>query len=164
MLYSAIKMAQRAAFFICGVVTVLVGRVYSGLQRLALTEKSDRLHFPYALLILGTVAICVSFLPTSWVGGIGTKPTELRRITPFRFLLSFAALGLLLVVVFSFVPPTTLARPSIPLVYSLCPACVLTATVDPSLTTAVFFIAPLNALVWGAIGGVIGTAFVIVRR
>jgi hypothetical protein len=163
-LYSAIKMAQRVVFFICGVVTVLVGRVYSGLQRLAPPEKIEWLHFPSALLILGAIAVCVSFLPTRWVGGVVTKPTELRLITPFKFLLSFAALGLLLVVVFSFVPPTTLARPPIPLVYSLCPACVLTATVDPSLTTAVFFIAPLNALVWGAIGGVIGTAFVVVRR
>ena len=156
-------MVQRVAFFICGVMTVLIGRAYSGLQRFAPTQKITWLDFPYVLLIVGAIAVSLSLLPTVWVQGIKTKPPELRRFTPLRFLLSFAALGLLLVVVFSFVLPS-LAGPPIPLVYSLCPACVLTATVDPSLTTAVFFLAPLNALVCGAIGGVIGTAFSIISR
>jgi hypothetical protein len=52
----------------------------------------------------------------------------------------------------------------VPLVYSLCPACVLTITVDPSLPTILFVLAPLNALVFGAVGGVIGTAYSIASR
>jgi hypothetical protein len=156
-------MAQRVAFFICGVITVLIGRVYSGLQQVAPPQEIAWLHFPYVLLITGAIAVCISFLPTAWVQGTDTKRAELRYFTPFRFLLSFAALGLVLVVVFSLVPPSG-AQPPMPLVYSLCPACVLTATVDPSVTTAVFLLAPLNALVFGAVGGVIGTAFSIISK
>jgi len=158
-------MVQRAAFFICGVVTVLVGRVYGGLHRLSAMQEVAPLPFAYALLVLGVTAVCISFLPNAWVQGIRKTPTGLhrRRSTPFRFLLSFAALGLLLVVVFSFVPPGS-GRPPIPLVYSLCPACILTVTADPSLPTALLVLAPLNAMVSGAIGGVIGIAFTIVSR
>jgi hypothetical protein len=158
-------MVQRVAFFICGVMTVLVGRVYLGLHRFAPAPGIAWLPIAYVLLICGITAVCISFLPAAWVQGIGKTTTELRqwRSTPFRFLLSFAVLGLLLVAVFSFVPPS-FARPPIPLVYSLCPACALTVTVDPSLPAALFVLAPLNALVFGAVGGVIGTAFAIVRR
>jgi len=140
-------MAQRAAFFICGVMTVLTGRVCSGLHRFAPTQEIAWLPFAYALLILGITAVCISFLPTAWIQGMRKTPTEHRQrnSTPFRFLLSFAALGLVLVVMFSFVPPS-LARPPIPLVYSLCPACVLTVTVDPSLPTALFVLALLMRL------------------
>jgi len=50
------------------------------------------------------------------------------------------------------------------LVYSLCPSCVLTETIDPSLPTALLVLAPLNAFVFGAAGGVIGTAFSILSK
>jgi hypothetical protein len=101
-------------------------------------------------------------LPPVWFQRIGARATELRRFSPFRFLLGFAALGLLLVAVFSIVPGH--AQPPMALVYSLCPACVLTVTVDPSLSTTLFVLAPLNALVFGAIGGVIGTAYSFFSR
>jgi hypothetical protein len=156
-------MAKRIAFFVCGIMTAVIGRLYSGLQQLGPTLKIAWPHFPDALIIVGASAVCISLLPTAWVQSIAAKDTKPHRFTPFRFLLSFAALGLFLVVVFSFMPPS-LVRLPISLVYSLCPACVLTATVDPSLTTAVFVLAPMNALVFGAIGGVIGTAFSIITR
>ena len=156
-------MTKRVAFFICGLMTVVIGRLYSGLQRFAPTQKIAWLPFSYALLIVGTIAVFVSFLPTTWVQRISAERTEPRRVTPFRFLWSFAAIGFLLVVVSSFVP-LRFARPPVPLVYSLCPACVLTITVDPSLPTILFVLAPLNALVFGAVGGVIGTAYSIASR
>ena len=124
-------MAKRAAFFICGVMTVLVGRVYSGLQRFAPTGEFAWWPFSYGLLIVGTIAVGISLLPPVWSQRIGTGATDLRRFSPFSFLASFAALGLLLVVVFAILPPH--AQPPMALVYSLCPACVLTVTVDPSM-------------------------------
>lgn len=162
-LYSAIEMVQRTALLICGLMTVLIGRVYGGLPQFAPAQQIAWLSFSYTLLFVGVVAVGISLLPTAWSQGITETPSELRRFTPFRSLLSFAALGMLLVAVFSFVPPS-LARPPIPLVYSICPVCVLTVTVDPSLATALFMLAPLNALVFGAVGGVVGTAISILSR
>jgi hypothetical protein len=141
--------------------TVLIGRLLVELHQFAPTGFVW-LPFSYAFLIVGIIAVGISLLPPAWLRCIGTEAIE-RRFTPFRFLLSFAALGLLLVVAFSILPPRFL-RPPAALVYSLCPACVLTVTVDPSLPTALFVLAPLNALVLGAIGGVIGTAFSVFSR
>lgn len=143
--------------------SAVIGHLQRGLQQFAPTLKIAWPHFPDALIVVGATAVCISLLPTAWVLSIGAEDTKRHHVTPFGFLLTFAALGLLLVVVFSFIPPS-LVRVPIPLVYSLCPACVLTATVDPSLTTAALFLAPMNALVFGAIGGVIGTAFRLVTR
>ena len=155
-------MAQRIALFVCGVMTVLIGRVYLGLGRLSINGMSWS-PFSYALLVVGMIAVFMSLLPSAWVQKPTTKPTERRRSTPLRFLLSFAALGLLLVAILSFVPPS-LARTPMPLVYSLCPAYVVTVTVDASMRTALLVFAPLNALVFGAIGGVVGTAYSILSR
>ena len=41
-------------------------------------------------------------------------------------------------------------------VYSVCPSCVLTITVDPSLASSLLVLAPLSAAVYGSVGGVIG--------
>jgi hypothetical protein len=71
-------------------------------------------------------------------------------------LLIFAAAGLLLVISFTLIPLSF--RVPMGLLYSMCPACALTATVDPSLAATIVVLAPLNALVFGAIGGVVGTA------
>ena len=145
-------------FLICGVMTVLIGRVYGGLRQFAPTQEIPWSLFSYTLLVVGVIAFGISMLPTAWVQAVPTKPSEPRRSTSFRFLLSFAGLGLLLVSVFSLVP-ASLARAPIPLVYSLCPACVVTVTVDPSLGTALFLLAHLNALSFGAVGGIVGTAY-----
>jgi hypothetical protein len=150
-------MGRRAAFFICGVVTVLIGRVFGSLQRYLPAQEIAWSRFSYPLLIVGIAAVLIALLPTAWVQNARAETTEPRRFTPFRFLLGFAALGFLLVIVFGIIPPRYAELPT-PLVYSLCPACVVSVTVDSSMRTAVFLIGPLNALAFGAIGGVIGTS------
>ena len=98
----------------------------------------------------------------SWTESAIGNPGGLKRSIPFRFLLIFAAIGLPVAVAVSFLPPS-FARPPIPVVYSLCQACVLTGTVDPSLVVNLFVLAPINGLIFGAIGGVIGTGFTILN-
>jgi hypothetical protein len=51
--------------------------------------------------------------------------------------------------------PLSWNPPSI-LVYLLCPACLLTITVDPSFPTVAFILAPLNAVVYGLLAIVSG--------
>jgi hypothetical protein len=58
---------------------------------------------------------------------------------------SFAAAGLLLVIIFTLIPHQSFEVP-MGLLYSICPACVLTVTVDPSLTAGIVVLTPLNAL------------------
>jgi hypothetical protein len=155
-------MFYRILLFVCGVMTVLIGRVYGGLRQFAPPQQVWSPFF-YVFLIAGIIAVCLSFAPTAWTERTTGDPGELRRSVPFRFLLSFAAVGLLLVIAFTFVSGR-FASPSHGVLYSLCPACALTVTVDPSLGVSLFVLAPLNALVFGAVGGVIGTAFSMLSR
>ncbi len=156
-------MIQRIAFFICGVMTALIGRVFGRLERFAPTNEISWSPFSLVLLVVGVLAICISLLPGAWLRRVTSDNTEGRHYLPTRWLVSFAAIGLLLEVIINFIPPQS-GHPQMGLLYSLCPACVLTVTVDPSLTTALFALAPLNALVFGAFGGVIGTAVGFLRR
>ena len=90
-------MVQRAAFLICGLITVLISRVYGGLAGLLpATTGIGWSLYSYGLLVVGVVAIGISLLPTAWAQAISKRPYELRRVIPLRFLLSFAAVGLVL--------------------------------------------------------------------
>jgi ribose/xylose/arabinose/galactoside ABC-type transport system permease subunit len=151
-------MLRRVTFFICGAVTVLIGRVYGSLSYLALTPQFSWLPFSYALLTIGILAVCISFLPSAWI-----QRANQSRFTPLKFLSSFAVLGLFLTIAMGLIPPgSTHSSPT--LVYSLCPACAVMVMVDPSLPTVIFLLAPLNALIFGAVGGVIGTAVGMISR
>jgi hypothetical protein len=79
-------MLERAAFFICGVVTVLIGRVYAGLQRSAPTNEISWSPFRVVLLIVGVAAICISLLPSALVRRLAPEPTGRRRSISPRFL------------------------------------------------------------------------------
>lgn len=156
-------MLERAALLICGVMTVLIGRVYWSLQRFAPTNAISWSRFSVVLLVVGVAAICIALLPRAWVRSVPAEGNARRRSVPFGFLLAFAAAGLLLVIILSFIPHQSF-EPPMGLVYSICPACVLTVTVDPSLTAVIVALAPLNALVFGAMGGVIGTIVNLLRK
>jgi hypothetical protein len=49
------------------------------------------------------------------------------------------------------IPPYWVHVPA-PLVFLLCPACILTITVDPSFSTVALFLAPIDAFIYGLIG------------
>src|SRR3954465_8635190 len=98
-------MVQRAALLICGIVTVLIGRVYGGLRQFAPEREMAWRSFSSALLLVGIIAVGISVRPSGGALGITVRPAELRRFTPFRLLVSFAALGLLLVAMFRIAPP-----------------------------------------------------------
>ena len=150
------KIVKRLAFLICGAVAILIGRVFSGLRQFH-AEGAPSPLLLYAVFLVGIIAVGVALLPSAWFERLNPKKTELGRLTAFGFLWSFAALGYLLVVVFDMVPPSSFQPPP-QLFFLFCPACGVTVTVDPSLLTVVVLLAPINALVYGAVGGVLGTA------
>lgn len=143
------EVLQRLAFLICGLSTFPIARLYRSLQQAAPMETLSL--FAYMLPVAGVLALYVALAPGGWL-----RHADSVRSSGSKFLLAFALTGLLTVtVVFRFLPPAALQR--VELVYSLCPACVQT-------TSSLYAVAPLNGLVFGAIGGVGGTVVGIARR
>ncbi len=154
-------MIERVAFFLCGTITILVGRVYSTLPKGVAPHQISWSPFAISLIAMGLLAVSLSLMPRAW---LTRSAADTRKRVSFRlkFLLGFAAVGVLLVIALGLIPPGS-SIPAAALVYSVCPACVLTITVDPSWTTVLVALAPLNALVFGAFGGVLGTALSFIR-
>jgi hypothetical protein len=149
--FDAIEVLQRVAFLICGLMTFPISGVYGSLQQAAPRETVLWWPFAFVLLVAGVLALYVALVPSEWL------PRAAKgRSLGSKFLLGFALAGLLIVMlVFPLISPG--AFRSVGLVYSLCPACVLT-------TKSLYALAPLNGLVFGAVGGVIGTALGIARQ
>jgi hypothetical protein len=78
---------------------------------------------------------------------------------PLKFFIVFAAVSYIVQMYLTYSPPSGL-RLSGPaefvLAYSVCPVCILIPTVDPTLSDIAYFIGPIDALIHGAIGAMIG--------
>jgi hypothetical protein len=70
--------------------------------------------------------------------------------------LGLGALSYLITVGLYFV--ASIWHPSAKTVFATCPACALTFTVDPSFASVALSLAPIDAMVYGVIGLVIGVA------
>ena len=146
----------RAALCVCGVFSVLVGRTYGTLR---LFDPSDRwvwTVFSVTLVSVGIISIVAGLLPDSWArAGLGQRLGQgsLLRL-PVRLLAVFAAISYGVVALLTFLHPSERLPPVA--VYSICPSCVLTITVDPSLASSLLVLAPLSAAAYGSVGGVIG--------
>jgi hypothetical protein len=68
--------------------------------------------------------------------------------------LGFAVLGYLVTAGLYLAPARW--HPSPALVFTLCPPAFLTITVDPSLPSVAIILAPLNAVLYGAVGLMVG--------
>lgn len=145
------EVLQRVAFLICGLMTFPLANVYWSFQQAAVTGTSSWSLFVFVLLVTGVLALYVALAPSGWL----PRAAKTRSLGS-KFLLGSALVGLLIVMlVFRLV--SSAAFQSLELVYSLCPACVLT-------TKSLYAVAPINGLVFGAVGGVIGTALGIAPR
>jgi len=75
---------------------------------------------------------------------------------PVKLALILAACAYLWTITLARVPPSRGHIP-MPLVFLLCPACILTPTVDPSFSTVAILLAPINAFVYGLVGICLGS-------
>ena len=82
---------------------------------------------------------------------------------PVKLFVAFAVCAYLWTLALALVPPATLDIPA-PVVFVLCPACVLTITVDPKFSTVALILAPLNAGIYGLVGLALGSSRVFRRR
>ncbi len=86
--------------------------------------------------------------------GEGREFTWRKFPLPLKFFIVFALISYAAQVYIAYAPPH--GRPSFTLAYLICPVCVLTPTADPNISDIVYFIGPIDAVLYGAVGAVIG--------
>ena len=155
---SFIGIAFRIAFFLCGIISLTLGRVYRSLVGLDPASQGSWSVFSVILMVVGGLAVLVAVLPGSWI----TRASSEHSSVPVKMMGAFAAASYLVIVVLSVGSHSWRPRPEF--VFSVCPACALTITVDPSLSTVLLFLAPLSAAAYGALGGELGYLSVILRK
>jgi hypothetical protein len=157
-------LAARLSLCVCGVLSILVGRTYGSLRLFYGSDRQAWVIFHVVLLVAGIISLGTGVLPESWtrkVMGRGASEASPLRL-PLGLLMIFAATSYVIVVLLALLSPS--ARLSPLATYSLCPACVLTITVDPSPASVLLILAPVTAAIYGAIGAVIGLCSRIVAR
>lgn len=110
------------------------------------------------------VTVVIALLPSSWLDracNIGPDTRD-RSSVPIKLLVCFAGFSYLLTVGLDLAPLSW--HPTAQVLYLLCPACVLTISVDPSFGAVLLGLAPLNAAVYGSLGAIFGCAVLAVRN
>jgi hypothetical protein len=157
-----IGIPSRIAFFLCGMVSLALGRAYRALIGLDSAAQGSWSVLSVVLMLVGVLAVLVALLPGSWI----TKALRLKStgqsLIPIKMMGVFAAASYFIIVGLTLASDSW--RPSPELVFSVCPACALTITVDPSLQTVLLLLAPLSAAVYGALGGTLGCLCVVLQK
>lgn len=146
----------RVALCGCGVFSILVGRTHASLRLFYPSDRRAWTIFYVTLILLGIISFGAGLLPDSWARkmlGRGASQGSPLRLS-VKLLAVFAAISYGIVALLAVLHPSTRVSPVA--TYSLCPSCVLTLTVDPSLTSALLVLAPLSAAAYGALGAAIG--------
>ena len=113
-------------------------------------------------MVVGVSAVLIALLPGSWVQSVRKIEVSKPSSLPIKMLAGFALVSYFVVVGLSFAPHSWHPRPQF--VFTVCPACALTITVDPSLGTVLLGLAPLSAAVYGSLGAVLGYISVVLRK
>jgi hypothetical protein len=159
-----VTLSYRLALFVCGVISLLLGRAFRMIQGVMPDANVNWSLFSITLTLVGGLIVVIALLPISWVKRVynSVSGRESDSSMPIKLLGGFALFSYLLTVGLNFAPRSWHLTPQ--LVYLACPACVLTVTVDPSLGAVISMLAPLNAAVYGSLGALLGYFFLAVRN
>ena len=166
---SVIGIPSRIAFFLCGIISLDLGRVYRSLVGLDRASQGSWPVFAAILMVVGGLAVLLAVLPGSWIKkALRVESTE-YSLVPIKMMGAFAAASYLIIVALSVsIVGLSVAsqgqRLSPEFVFSVCPACAFTITVNPSLSTVLMFLAPLSAAPYGALGGELAYLSVVLRK
>jgi uncharacterized membrane protein len=160
----ALRVTARIAFFICGVVSLLIAALYVLEQGEDLPVQSEWVIFTVALALVGLCSITVAVLPRSWIAKACRKDRDDKQLfaAPFKLLGVFAAIAYLVAVVAYFAPHSW--NLNIQLMLALCPMYFLKLSVDPPPFDIFLLLAPVNAAVYGALGTTFGYALLRFRN
>lgn len=152
----------RIALSLCGLVSILFGRIYRGLTIFFPEDRYAWTVISWTLVIVGIINVFVAIAPQSWMRPLFGKTEQQWLKLPFKTLAGFSATSYAAVAVLSVLRPSMQVSPLT--AYILCPSCVSTITVDPSLAAVFLFLAPTSAAAYGSIGAVIGLLVGALRR
>jgi len=159
---SPLQVLSRFAFVVYGTIAVLMGNLYRNLTGAPGPVLNAQWDLPsVALMIVGGSTIVIAVLPDVWVERtckIGPSDRRLLSV-PIKTLGGFALFSYLVNVGLVFAPLNWHPNPWV--VFSICPACALTLATDLSVGTVLLLVAPINAAVYGSLGGVAGFLFLV---
>jgi hypothetical protein len=158
------RLPSRLALIVCGMITILLSRTFRLIQDVMPDAKVKWSLFSIAFMLIGGLTVVIALLPSSWLESackIGPDTRDQSSV-PIKLLGGFAGFSYLLTVGFDLAPLSW--HPTAQVVYLLCPACVLTVTVDPSLGAVLLGLAPLNAAVYGSLGALLGYVLLAIRN
>src|ERR1700733_9636945 len=158
---SLIGIPSRLAFAVCGLISVALSRIYIALRGFDPASHGSWSLFSVLLTAVGGFAVFIALLPSSWVKKAFKIEPGKSTSVPIKLLAGFAVVSYLVIVGLFFAPHSWHPIPQF--ILSLCPACALTITVDPSLGTVLLGLAPLSAAVYASLGGVLGYVSVVLR-
>jgi hypothetical protein len=156
------EVGVRIAFFVCGLVSILIARAFRGLEMFFTANRPAWAAISYTLMIAGVINAVFAIAPQSCMRPIFRSIEGQWIKLPFRMLAGFFVTSYAVVALLSVLHPATQISPLT--VYTLCPSCVATITVDPSLTTSLSLLAPTSAAAYGSLGAVIGLVINVFRR
>jgi hypothetical protein len=164
MMNGPIGLPSRLALFVCGMISIVLSNAFRVMQVLIPDAHVKWRILSAVLFVVGGLTAVIALLPSSWLGRackIGPD-SEDRSSVPIKLLGGFAGFSYLLTVGLDLAPHSW--HPTAQAVYLLCPACVLTITVDPSFGSVLLVLAPLNAVVYGSLGAVVGFLLLAIRN
>ncbi|MGA9977655.1 MAG: hypothetical protein WBQ08_03275 [Candidatus Sulfotelmatobacter sp.] len=160
----AIRIISRILFFLCGGTSLFTGVPYVLLQGSDMPVHHAWFLFPVALGVVGVLSLTVAVLPRSWIAKACKRERDDAQLfsAPLKLLGVFAAISYLLALLAYFAPHSWDLNPT--LMLSLCPMYFLKLTIDPSLVSVFFMLAPMNAAAYGALGVTLGCAWLAFGR
>jgi hypothetical protein len=160
----AIRITSRIAFFLCGLISLFTGVPFLMLRGAELPVQSEWVIFVTMLALVGFFSVTLAVLPRSWVARARRKDRDDEQLflAPLKWLGDFAAISYLLALVAYLAPHRWNLDPQ--LMLSLCPLYFVKMTIDPSLVTTFFLLAPMNAAVYGSLGLTLGYVWLAFRK
>jgi hypothetical protein len=154
----------RLAFLLCGAASLRISSACKLLTRFFPGAPGEWLLLSGFLLATGVVSLLTAVLPGNWAMRLrrGHRGDATQSNLPIKALLGFAACSYLVTTGLGLWGAALSPPPAV--VYTVCPACVLTVTVDPSPISVLLVLGPVNAAVFGSIGGTVGWLSVLLRR
>jgi len=159
----AIRITSRIVFFACGMVTLFTAVPYALLRGIDLPVQSEWILFVIGLGLVGVLSVVITLLPRARTAVVCQTGRDDERLfsTPLKVLGAFAAFSYGVALVAYFAPHTWNLNSQ--LMLALCPLYFVKMTIDPSPVAIFFVLAPINAAVYGALGIILGYAWLALR-
>lgn len=159
----AIRITARIVFFVCGLLALLNAVPYALLRGVDLPVEREWIIFAVALGLVGILGVVAAVTPHSTMGKWCKADRDDERLfsTPLKTLGVLAVISYGLAVIAYFAPHTWNLSPQMML--AVCPLYFVRMTIDPSPAEVFFFLAPINAAVFGALGAILGYGWLAFR-